>query len=264
MPNLCSTVFAPNVVQQLERQIPSIAGFSLRLASSHAHYAWLESYRSLLSNSQTLALFAFGLALASLFLENVWASVGLFYFVMALGLFSSVVPRLQWRSELVQLPVKILLGLPFGVALFVVFQFFLPFDIQEGWEPILNEWRNWLPALFFLLLFVIPVDEILWGTVVLPFVASFACGKTDHGKIGLVDDGAKRGLGYTPCFLFSLFYGAIMCMLFKVSPFAPTYGLLIFAFVGLAECVLVLKTERVLAGMVCKVVLWVAALLWTS
>lgn len=100
-PKLCTTVFAPNVIQQFESQIPPIAGnlqntsslawdrinfcigFSLRLLSSHAHYTWMESHLTILNSTQKLIVGALAVvSLLSLFFSSAFTSVFLFYLFM--------------------------------------------------------------------------------------------------------------------------------------------------------------------------------------
>ncbi len=70
-------------------------------------------------------------------------------------------------------------------------------------------------------------------------------------------------LNYEGCIVFSLVYAVSMCILFRVSLFAPHHGLLLLTVLGLVMCTLVAKTEKVLAGMVCKMVIWFAVMIFS-
>lgn len=265
MPKLCTTVLGPNVVQQFESQIPSTAGFSLRLFSSRSHYAWMEPHRSILKQAQILALGAFGLILLlCAFVGNLRVAVILFYLFAGVGIFSQMRTQLRWTVEMLQPPppdVRLrhaFLGLGFGVALcfFLKYLFPIPQDV-EAWKALADQWRSFW-AFLFVFFVAIPTDEILWdGAIALPFLARFACGKVEHEKTGSGDDISQRGLGYLPCLIFALFYGV------SISFLLGTQGIIVFALVGLATSVLTVKTEKLVAGMVCKTIVWVALLLWT-
>jgi len=265
-PKLCTTVLAPNVVQQFESQIPPIAGFSLRLLSSQSHYAWLESYRPLLKKSLILSLLSLLSCFASYAFEPVVGFV-LCYLVIGAALVVLMKSHLRWRIEMIQPPPPSVrlhhaaLGLSFAFFLCIFVKYLVPISISD-WDATAKNWRNF-KSFVFVVFFAIPTDEIVWSAAcVLPFLARVACAKISPDLDDYANSTVNRRFGYSVVIAFSFIYGIWLSLLLRVSLFAPNYGFFLLTLVGLGACILVIKTEKLVAGVVFKVFIWLVMLFW--